>query len=397
MPNLCFLSRYPREVFRCRTQALQLSLFITIIASISFTLRSVYNFTTSRRSVEIPLEPPCVPKQNLVFLKTHKTASSTILNILYRYGEAHNLTFALPYYDHLSYPQRFKAEYVKRFTKKHLGEFNILCNHMRFNHPEVKKVVPSDSFYFSIVRDPVRLAESSFAYYRFYCPAFSNAKSLDEFVASPERHYRGLEPNNHYARNVMWFDFGHDNNMEDVPGYVDAVLAQLDRIFDLVLVAEYFDESLILLKEALCWDLEDVAYFKLNTRSNDSVLPLNASSVERLRAWNHLDWRLYSHYNASLWRRISSYGAQRMESDVAHLKALSHRLASRCLESSCPGQVCDPSFMPHSSGKAKIQGYVLKVNLSRDDLELCRRMVLPEKQYLAYLQRKQLISRGHRP
>ncbi|XP_048476064.1 galactose-3-O-sulfotransferase 2-like isoform X2 [Rhincodon typus] len=374
---------------RHRTQALQLSLLFIVLTSFSFMVHTISYYLTGSHSSQIPLESPCIPKKNLVFLKTHKTASSTILNILYRYGEAHNLTFALPFYDHLGYPERFKAGYVKNFDMNRPGQFNILCNHMRFYHPEVKKVVPSDSFYFSIVRDPIRLAESSFAYYRFYSPAFKKADSLDEFAASAESNYKGLELNNHYARNLMWFDFGHDNNMEDVPGYVNTILAQLDRIFGLVLVAEYFDESLILLKEALCWNLEDVVYFKLNARSSNSVAPMNASTMERLQAWNHLDWRLYSHYNASFWQRVSNYGTQKMERDVAQLKALSHRLASVCLQINNSTGFGASKPMAHAAGTAKLLGYVLKANLSGDDLELCHRMVLPEKQHLTLLQRRQ--------
>lgn len=30
---------------------------------------------------------------------------------------------------------------------------------------------------------------------------------------------------------------------------------------------EYFDESLILLKRELCWDLDDIVYFKFNQRA----------------------------------------------------------------------------------------------------------------------------------
>lgn len=37
----------------------------------------------------------------------------------------------------------------------------------------------------------------------------------------------------------------------------------LDSVFDLVLVAEYFDESLVLLADALCWGLDDVVGFIL--------------------------------------------------------------------------------------------------------------------------------------
>lgn len=32
---------------------------------------------------------------------------------------------------------------------------------------------------------------------------------------------------------------------------------------------EYFDESLILLKRELCWDLDDIAYFKFNQRAQE--------------------------------------------------------------------------------------------------------------------------------
>ena len=41
-------------------------------------------------------------------------------------------------------------------------------------------------------------------------------------------------------------------------------LAWLDSVFDLVLVAEYFDESLVLLADALCWGLDDVVGFMHN-------------------------------------------------------------------------------------------------------------------------------------
>ena len=41
---------------------------------------------------------------------------------------------------------------------------------------QVEKVMPVDTFYFSIMRDPVALAESSYAYYKAVAPAFKKAK-----------------------------------------------------------------------------------------------------------------------------------------------------------------------------------------------------------------------------
>lgn len=81
----------------------------------------------------------CQPKNHIVFLKTHKTASSTILNILYRYGDSRNLTFALPLNMHsqLFYPAFFAAHFVEGVKTRSVKEFHILCNHMRFSSQEV--------------------------------------------------------------------------------------------------------------------------------------------------------------------------------------------------------------------------------------------------------------------
>ncbi len=81
----------------------------------------------------------CQRKNHIVFLKTHKTGSSTILNILYRYGESHNLTFALPLNMHsqLFYPAFFAAHFVEGVRTRSVKEFHIVCNHMRFSSQEV--------------------------------------------------------------------------------------------------------------------------------------------------------------------------------------------------------------------------------------------------------------------
>lgn len=85
----------------------------------------------------------CQPRSHIFFLKTHKTASSTILNILYRYGESRNLTFALPLnkYSQLFYPYFFASHFVEGVSSRSVKEFNIMCNHMRFRKSEVSSGV----------------------------------------------------------------------------------------------------------------------------------------------------------------------------------------------------------------------------------------------------------------
>lgn len=42
------------------------------------------------------LQLQCKPANNILFLKTHKTGSSTVTNILNRYGDTRSLIFAMP-------------------------------------------------------------------------------------------------------------------------------------------------------------------------------------------------------------------------------------------------------------------------------------------------------------
>lgn len=87
----------------------------------------------------VQTDSSCQPRSNIFFLKTHKTASSTILNILYRYGESRNLTFALPLNKHsqLFYPDFFASHFVEGVSSRSVKKFNIMCNHMRFRKSEV--------------------------------------------------------------------------------------------------------------------------------------------------------------------------------------------------------------------------------------------------------------------
>lgn len=78
----------------------------------------------------------CQPRQHLVFLKTHKTASSTLINILHRFGDTRSLRFALPAGYQFSYPRLFQARHVKGWRPSG-PPFDILCHHMRFNLLEV--------------------------------------------------------------------------------------------------------------------------------------------------------------------------------------------------------------------------------------------------------------------
>lgn len=312
--------------------------------------------------------------------------------------------------------------------------------------------MPSDSFFFSIVRDPAALARSAFSYYKSTSSAFRKAPSLAAFLSNPRAFYRPGGRGNHYARNLLWFDFGLPfppetrvsphlprdpsplqlhiipsaagpgtlfqpvttaaNSHQHPAGFASSDfrpssfiqwgLAWLDSVFDLVMVAEYFDESLVLLADALCWGLDDVVGFMHNAQAggeqrlgaaNKSVLNGEDQQLTaRARAWNNLDWALYTHFNRSLWARIEQYGRSRLQRAVAELRARREALAKRCLmggEALDPKYITDVKLRPFQFGSAKVLGYVLQSGLSPKDQEECERLATPELQYKDKLDAKQ--------
>ncbi|XP_076580724.1 galactose-3-O-sulfotransferase 4 isoform X2 [Chaetodon auriga] len=368
----------------------------------------------------------CQPHTHIMFLKTHKTASSTVLNMLYRFGEEHGLRFALPLGYQLGYPLPFNAHRVKGYRGPRTVEFHIMGNHMRFNKPEVEKVMPADTFYFSIIRDPVALAESSFAYYKEVAPAFRKTKGLGDFADDPEKYYDPRLRNNHYARNLLWFDFGLDHNANFSVTLAQRGQAMIRRTFKLILVSEYFDQSMILLRHALCWPLDAVVSFSLNARqqkpsgiggisgswvdkaaaaagvagrgghSEAKMLPnlsLTEEQREKLRQWNALDWYLYKALNRTFWEEIDRFGHTQMEQEVALLRMRREDLARVCLRNGGKPveahRIRDKTIRPFQSGLVKILGYELQPRLDNATRTACLRMIRPEIQYKDVLDAKQ--------
>ncbi|XP_034557604.1 galactose-3-O-sulfotransferase 2-like [Notolabrus celidotus] len=340
----------------------------------------------------------CSPKSHILFLKTHKTGSSTILNILYRYGESRNLTFALPVKRQMQlfYPNFFAERFVEGVKSQHVNGFHIMCNHMRFYKSEVAKVMPAETFYFSILRHPVAMMESLFSYYKSLL-VFRKSLSLDDFLDSSLRNQTLSVSKNNYAHNNLAFDFGLENNVtadsNDLEERASAAIAAIERDFQLVLISEYFDESIILLKHSLCWSLEDMVFFKLNSRSEGSRQPLSTTTAEKIKRWNALDWRIYLHFNATFWHRVDSeIGREQMEGEVNALRALQAKQANICLRDGGavhPSQVKDARMKPFQSGKAVIQGYNLNPLTDMQLQKKCLKLITPELQYTLLLQNKQ--------
>ncbi len=141
-----------------------------------------------------------------------------------------------------------------------------------------------------------------------------------------------------YARNTLTFDLGGDKDWpsSEAPAYAKRFAAGMDRVFSLVMIAEYFDESLVLLRRLLSWDLNDVLYISLNMRTPDSKSSLSSENMSKIRAWNAIDSVLYDHFNASLWQQLRALGLACVEREVQLLRQSRDRLIRSCFGGHLP-------------------------------------------------------------
>lgn len=270
--------------------------------------------------------------------------------------------------------------------------FNIICNHMRFNATEVAKVLPTDTTYITILRDPAELFESSFHYFHNVVPLtwkISGEDKFTEFLKDPGRYYDPDAYNSFYLKNLLFFDLGQDNNLEPDDARVEAAIRAIAERFQLVMLVEHFEESLILLKDALCWEMDDLLFFKLNARKGSTVSKLTPQLRAKALEWNGLDWKLYRHFNGTFWRKVDVYGRERMARDVAELRRRNAEMVNICIEG---GQAVDAGSIEESSmqpwqpiGEKNILGYNLKKNVDKKHRKLCHKMLTPEIQYLSDL------------
>ncbi|XP_041370922.1 galactosylceramide sulfotransferase-like [Gigantopelta aegis] len=250
--------------------------------------------------------------QHLVFLKVHKAASTTVMNIIIRFGLLRNLTFMTPRkMNTISEHGAFLAtDILPPFQN---GTYDILCNHMIFNKTAISRFFPSDSKYIAILRDPFEQMVSAFMYYKFVYPKsyllnIAGKNPISTYLENPLKH----EPQNpmfSFTFNRMSIDLGYNPKLllnASVSQATDFI-RQLEKDFDLVLIVDYFDESIVLLRRLLGWELKDILYVSANSFKTKSF---RFSPEDRLRhqRWAWLDNAIYSHFYKVLWLKIFKQG-----------------------------------------------------------------------------------------
>jgi len=274
------------------------------------------------------------------FAKTHKTASSTVQNLLFRWGLHSGWLFALysegshlgPPWNQYSLNTPFRATWLDGLPWTSMAKekgYNTVALHTMWDQQEVEQVLGTGHTvrYITILREPVDQFESLYSYSHFERKL---GMGLEQFVAEyvvPGREVARV--NGYLGRNQQLWDLGVTDTTD--LGKVQDRINQLDASFDLVMVAEQFDESLVLLSHQLCWPLANMTSLKLNARKASSRSRLSAGSRASLASWLAADYKLYNHFKLRLEERVAEVGSEEVLKGVAELKRLNRETKKKCV------------------------------------------------------------------
>ena len=197
--------------------------------------------------------------------------------------------------------------------------FDIFSLHNRWNRKEVMKVLEDEVPTFTIVRDPVDVFVSMF-HYQDKFKEFYGVKDIHEMVlkiqenpASPQLNQRWMK---YVGRNQMAWDMGLSPDIYDNEEAMKKEIERLDHEFDLVMLANRMDESLVLLMHLMNWKGKDVVHLDLNRRKPDKSSPLNNEEIDVLSNWLAADVQIFKYFSRRFDERVAELNEKHSSLDL---------------------------------------------------------------------------------
>ena len=206
--------------------------------------------------------------------------------------------------------------------------------------------------------------------------------SLEEFALQDEKP-DAFSWGHMSLRDVTLFDFGLPVEDNDNLDAVQAKIQEINDTFDLVMVMEYFDESIVLLKHLLCWEYSDLTSLKLNVHEKKSKSQISDKAQQKLREWLNSDMLFYNHFKELFENKIEVFGTDKMLEELPKIQGLNNEAKERCPLKFVPKGKLPRNERPYGAG---ILGYKI---LSNDPQ--CKLMGMQE---LAFIDLVRNIQKG---
>lgn len=214
----------------------------------------------------------------------------------------------------LLYKYPSSTEYKKLAEEKLMpgrSRANIFSQHATYNRTFLHTHIHPTYKTFTILRSPVSQFLSAFSFFRkvdlYPAPSFTDSIRL--FLNSHEKYLKETwfckNCGNLVNANAVDMGFNLEKYIEsaDKQSIMKEFLTEASSHWDLVLITEYFDLSLVLLKRRLCLDFEDILYLRSLERIKKEVVE-NEVILQKIANMQSLDIALYQHFNNTFWREV---------------------------------------------------------------------------------------------
>ena len=190
--------------------------------------------------------------------------------------------------------------------------------------------LPADTFIFSTYRHPWSVLLSAMNYHGwFHNTEKFKLKPLETFFKKASNQTKQLVT----VKSIVYL-FPHLNTKFSTRDSFLKVLEQdLHRLLDkmpLIFITEYFDESLLLLKRIMCWDMKDIIYTRLKTGTYKNYLYENMTHYKHLYfKENEADFALYDLYNQTFWSLIRGLDSD-FNKEMEVFKSINQKVETFC-------------------------------------------------------------------
>ena len=261
--------------------------------------------------------------RNIYLIKSFKAASSTLSNMLFRYGLKHRLNFIQPKSEMVNQIFPYScSDTAKKFPliPSCNGKYNLHTIHSRFDgRAKLAAIMPEDTLIIGSVRNPVSQMMSSYNYLDFGAKLSKMNITFENFIEKPveysQKYFKitsAYNPDLTQPVNLgIWNQQSQVYGLSDykIPPWIgkkeilankeyqneiEKFLTRIDQEVDFVFITENFIDSVAIFMNIFDMDLSDVAYLKLNeAKQNNSEGVLTTEQQRNVIEWNYIDWLLY--------------------------------------------------------------------------------------------------------
>ncbi|XP_078703447.1 galactose-3-O-sulfotransferase 2-like [Branchiostoma floridae x Branchiostoma belcheri] len=313
-------------------------------------------------------EALCVRQDNFVFAKVHKCGSTTIQSIFFHYGYNHKLIVALPKSDRKAWIGKPHSIPSTSYKPPPGGkQWNIFNHHNVYDKDMFLRLMPKDTKFVTILREPISRLSSAFNYFMLY-KYFTNMVNISverrkspiqlflkdpwywEKQFHPKRSAYGSLNDLGCIQNCMAQDLGMERSQYNNANAVKHYIEKLDKDFTIMMIIEKLEESLVLLKRRMCWSLRDIIFWEnrkfkkrqyfvkagdVRFRGSSLKSDFTEEMKQNYEKFSNIDFKIYDYFYEKLTKDIDKEGQNFLE-EVDHFKHILEKVASYCKSTKKP-------------------------------------------------------------